>query len=515
MKQRLLHIPAILIVILAAVLRLQNLGYSDYQGDETKAFFLPDQGQSATDFLFDQRKGPMQFGITLLMKLITPDYSNEFLVRLPFALAGTLAVLVFYKLVRLYFNRQIAVFSTFFMATNGFLIGLSRIAQYQAYVILFMLLALYFFTKAVKDERWAVKGLYLGFISWALSILSHYDGVFIGFLVLYLAFTWGKRYFKTPKFKHAVISGVLFVVLLSAFYLPYLLHFDASTWSYWEGRISGSVSGKVSSSMYLFKVYQPIYVLQIYIILAGLCGAGLLSWLLAKKYKKFSYLTVDGFTLPAYFPIFLWLLPPLIFMESISVPGTHIYSYLLPLSIFVGSGISYVYQLIDKLFSFRILYAAFYTSVAVVFAFIYAQSYAIFVNNYYEYPWENEQFLVWTLPKPSPIFHLSIFGFPYNRGWEQIREILHSDPEIKAWSCNERAALSRYYINLEKNVDKAGYLVYILNPQTFTNSLSEKKAAYWVSKYTPVYTFSRNGRDTVYIYKMEPGTREELMSRGI
>ena len=141
----------------AFLLRFINLGYSDYQGDEIKAFFLPISGQNAFEFLLDQRKGPVQFLITAFLKIFNPSYDNQLLMRLPFALAGTLAVYFFYKLINIHFGKKIAFYSSFFIATNGFFIAFSRIVQYQSFVIFFAILALYCFTLAITKEKYIIK----------------------------------------------------------------------------------------------------------------------------------------------------------------------------------------------------------------------------------------------------------------------------------------------------------------------------------------------------------------------
>jgi hypothetical protein len=76
------------------------------------------------------------------------------------------------------------------MATNGILVGLSRIAQYQSFVILGGLLALYFFRKAANHPRFEVSGIYFGFMSWAVAILAHYDALLIAPMVVYLLWEW-------------------------------------------------------------------------------------------------------------------------------------------------------------------------------------------------------------------------------------------------------------------------------------------------------------------------------------
>ena len=87
------------LMVPAVILRLFNLGYSDYQGDEIKALYLPGTGENFFSYLLDQRKGPVQFIITYFLKFINPDYTNQLLMRMPFALAGILSVFFLYKLI--------------------------------------------------------------------------------------------------------------------------------------------------------------------------------------------------------------------------------------------------------------------------------------------------------------------------------------------------------------------------------------------------------------------------------
>ncbi len=124
--------PLILVISAGFCLRLVNLGYADYQGDEIKAFYLPEPDQSVSDFLFTQRKGPVQFIITGFLSRFDTFYENQFLMRIFFALAGCLALVFFYLLVASRFGKHIALYASFFFATNGFLVGLGRIAQYQS-----------------------------------------------------------------------------------------------------------------------------------------------------------------------------------------------------------------------------------------------------------------------------------------------------------------------------------------------------------------------------------------------
>lgn len=493
-------------------LRIVNLGYSDYQGDEIKALFLPEEGQTISNFLLNQRKGPMQFMITFLLKLIDPTYSHRFFMRLPFALAGIAAVFFFYKLVELYFSKKTAFFSAFFLATNGFFIAFSRIIQYQSFVILFMILALYFFSLSYKNKDWKTKGLYFGFISWALSILSHYDGVFIAPFVLYTFYCWIKSYnIKDLKtfLRSFILPGLIFSIMLALFYIPFVLEISKSTLSYWKGRIEGT-GGKISSSKYLFTVYQPIYVIHIYTALAFLGGIRIL-WKLWQNFRKENY---DRLFM--YSALGLWFISAFGFMEFfVNIPGTHVYTYLISLFIILGLGVTLIYELFTKYinkFSFGSF--LFWLGTTLIFIFLFAQSHQVFVDHATEYPWQSEKFFFWEFPRPTPIFHLSMFGFPYYRNWAEIGDFIEASENNGYYSTNERKSIARYHIPFEKDTEEAGHFVYIKNPQSFTNEIIYEKADYWAENYPPVLTFFKNGDAVVKVFYMPKGSLEEIIEQG-
>ncbi len=504
-------LPLLSILLLSTFLRLYNLGYSDYQGDEIKALYYPDPGQNFFSFLMDQRKGPLQFFVTYLLKFINADYTNRFLIRLPFAIAGIVAVWAFYKLVQKLTNERVAFYASFFFATNGFLIAFSRIVQYQSLAIVFMILSLYMFVLAWKEDKFKISGIYLGFIFWAISLLSHYDGVFIAPLALYVLFKWWKE--NKSLLKHLIISLAISGAMLLAFYVPFVLTLSQATKDYWMGRVTGSANTKLSSSKYLFVVYQPIYVVHIYTALLAL-GAFFLSlqFIRFKKLEPFKFSSGFRNTVIA---VVAWMALPAIFMEKlISIPGTHIYTYIIPLMVIMGLGVLFIEKVIFKVLPKLPAYIIFMLGIFAIFMFVSAQAYAIFDDHSQEYPWTQEKFLIWNFPEPTPVYNLSLFGFPYYRNWDGIKSFVASHPEVTAYTTNEREAITRYFIPLQKDGTLAGFYVYINNPQSHTDIISSDKAFYWASKYDPVYTFSRDGVAMVRIYQMKTGTLAEVKDQG-
>lgn len=143
---------------------------------------------------------------------------------------------------KLHYGSKIAIYASLFLTINGLFIGLTRIVQYQPFVILFSVLALYAFSLALKFERWKIAGIYLGIFSWALAILTHYDGIFIAPFVAYLLYRWNSKFTDIPnrtKFKHLILSGLGGALLLASFYVPFILSVSESTLEYWINRTSG------------------------------------------------------------------------------------------------------------------------------------------------------------------------------------------------------------------------------------------------------------------------------------
>ncbi len=485
----------LIVIVIASVLRFTHLGYSDYQGDEIKALFMPGSDETATEFLLDQRKGPVQFLITMIVSFINPGYDNQLLTRLPFAIASFLAVILFYKFVEIIFGKKVAFFASFFFATNGFLVAFARIVQYQSFILFFEFLALYLLSLAAykPNNKYNVVFIYLGLSAWAMSILSHYNGIFIAPFAFYFLYKWFKTASYNYKFKlfNFILAGSVSAGLLLAFYVPFVFSIKDATLAYWSNRVSGG-DGKVSSSYYLFTVYQPIYVIHMYV---GLFVLGLLTFI---KRNFFSHIEK--------FLVILWGLLPLIFLELvINLPGTHIFNYLVPGMIMMGFGVNFIHEVLGRVLRQKILCNfVFSIGVFTVFTFIALQSYFIFVDHKSEYPWENEKFFVWNFSKPSASYHLSLFGFPYSREWEEVRNFIKLQSASSFYTTNERDSIVRYYVPLVKSGENIGYYIYVLNPQSFTDKILNERAKAWVDENEPVNIIKKEGKELVKIYYLPP-----------
>lgn len=484
---------SLIVIAFAAVwLRLINLGYSNLQGDEIKALYRPDVNQGLFDFLLSQKKGPVQFLVTYSLKPFDPSYSNEWLLRFPFALAGLLSVYFFYHLVKLHFPRKIALISTFFLAINGLFVAFSRLVQYQSFVILFSILSLYFLSLSLKSARWRVFGLYVGMACWAIALLAHFDGIFIAPFALYLLYRWiieaDSSRAKSSKLPHLIGSLALFSLILACFYIPFLLSISDSKLSYWTKRIGGK-SGDPSTL--LFQTYNPLFVIYGYVLLI------LFSLYQIKDRIKENRLA------------WAWFLFPFLAMEVvISQPRTHIYTYLLPLCILLAYGVEGLETLTRKIMPKKGRFVNFWV-LSLGGIFLFTLSHATFVDHTLEYPWQDKPFLLWTMPEREI---KGLFGFPYYRHWDEIGDYLEATAENGYYLTNEKDIIAQHYLPQSwqyvgdtpqaSQLQGLGYLIYIHNPQSWQETIWGQPRDYWQQRYERVKTFANGDVIVAEIYRL-------------
>jgi 4-amino-4-deoxy-L-arabinose transferase-like glycosyltransferase len=494
LRQRL---PELGLLGLSLWLRLVNLGYSDLQGDEIKALARLAPGQGLYDFILEQRRGPVQYLITYLVGLLQGDYSNRFLTRLPFALAGLLAVWIFYRFALAHFGQKSALFAALFFSLNGLFIGLTRVVQYQSFVLLFSILALYFFSLASLQERWKIWGLYASAFSWAAAILSHYDGVFITPFVIYLLLkrrSTGTNTRSRYPLKHILLALAILVVLVGLFYLPFAFSISQDTQSYWLERLSGDeAGGQIPSSIITFILYNPTIILYLYLLL------GLVSLV---RMRTIAPVLVLGF------------IPWFLFEIVVFDPGTHIYTYLLPGCILAGIGLEQVHGLLERLIPGRYSAAIGVILIGGIFTFLFMVAHLIFIDHTPEYPWSERRILGWKVGLPDEKYRVWVYGFPYNRKWDEVGEYVAANPAGAYYCTNENKPIAGYHIALPFDCEQAGYYVHIYQPQSFRERLANDKVIYWMKKHSPLKAFELNGKVVAEVYQMPPGNLEEIKSLG-
>ncbi len=443
-----------IILILAFLLRFLGLGYSNFYGDETKTFYL-DKTIPAAKFFLDQRKGPVQFAVVWVVESLTQGF-NALLVRAPFAFAGSLSVLVFFLVAQKIAGRKAALLSTGLYAFNGFYIAFSRTAQYQSFMLLFGLLAIYFALLYQEAENISQKHYAaLSAFFLALAYLSHYDAIFFDIAIAFILIKKmldHKNNLKRVVKELAIYYVTPFVVTAGLFYVPYVIYgyYYSNTFNYVSRRLTGFEFGK-NASWYTFWVYNPHWIwafLTVFII----------PYLLKRADWKRNLL------------LFWFLVPFTAFEFVFSNPGTHIHNYFLPLLLIVGVGMADFSEILEKS-KYRVYFYAFllYTfgAIFVTDLFVYIPG----INS--GYPWKSSKMGFSRVTRINKDFQLFLYGFPYNRGWEQIAEYVRERGGVRKIYTNDNDTVAEYYL---KGISYAKpgvnylpeYYIYVFDNQEFT-----------------------------------------------
>ncbi len=464
------------LLIVTIFTRFNNLGYSDYIGDEHKAFIELTGDQTVGDFFMSRRKGPMQFIVSHIPYLITGDFTNELAQRIPFSIISVGAISVFYLLIkRLLKNYKVAFLASFLLTVNGFIVGFGRIAQYQNLNLLLSFLALYFYVSLFeeKDFKKLRNSSLIGTFFWSLSILSHWDAIFIipVVVIIFVKFLKNSNVKKDSKIKLVLYNITFGCLLLLPFLIPYTKYQLGSPENvqYFERRIE---FGHVNYERYrlMIDLYNP------YITFYLLSVLGFLGMLFVKKSYVFS----------AWF-----LFSYLMFEFFVRKPGTHIYNFIIPLTVLSAIAISTIYRTLP-----RYINKIWAGLVVVMLAFLSYQTKYMFIDHLEEYPWEQKLFYDFTefedkryskkkVKTRDRIYHqiitpkytleqkLPLFGFPHKRYWSEINNFINEQNKINqeelTYTTNEVKTISEWYMDADYGNERPFYIVGIKKPLSFVN----------------------------------------------
>lgn len=458
------------IILIGAYLRLDGLGYSHFYGDETKAIYYR-KNMSAVEFFLNQRKGPGQFFLTWTLENIIGKY-DEFLFRLPFALAGIVSIYLFYLIVKRLFGELPALFSASLFALNGFYLAFSRTVQYQSFYILFGLSAIYLFVKENRRQKdLTLAGLCLG-----LGFLFHYDTIF--FLWPLIILILGEIKQKNLAWKNLFGFFLAMIMVSAPYYLFYVFKgsFFTDTLPYLLHRRSGD-KALPSSTFYTFQIYHPLYV---YFVVTAL---GLVSiW-----QRKIHYVQV----------LLLWFLFPfLLFQVIFKSAGTHMHNFILPWIVLCGVGFAYLEGKLPvraKRF--------FEAIILLVLLLIFTIQAQVFVPRFNRgYPWKDSRLLGVNLPKLRQDLQIFVYGLPYYRAWDQVAQYLDYEDTGRFYYTNDNFTVSDFYMRKFKYYDGRATqnYVHILDNQL---SKTEIDIRYLDTlAYLPVKEFTHRGEVVAVVY---------------
>ena len=287
-----------LLLLLTALLRLPRLEYAEFHEDEAEALMLGVRLLQGEDYaLFLHRKGPAQMLLPLAFWLMT-DQISEAMARFPFALSSILSVATLFVIGRHWFGWPAGLIAGLLWASNGYAIGFGRMVQYQALIFFLGPLALYclYLAGKLRQSYWLIVAVLL----LATSLLAHFDALLLLPAAGYLFLTGNDNKNLSPhpltagdfpkkkgvgdifrgdrRYIIALISAlILFIAVLSSFYLPYILdpEFSNTTTYLTESRVK---PGLLYNNLNLLRRLDQDYSSQFYLPLLVVGLLGFIGW---------------------------------------------------------------------------------------------------------------------------------------------------------------------------------------------------------------------------------------------
>ncbi|GIW69961.1 MAG: hypothetical protein KatS3mg101_0708 [Patescibacteria group bacterium] len=474
------------VFLVFVLLRFVNLGFSEYIPDETTVMTPVRDSTINSDFLLMQRKGPVQFVAAQFMRLLGFSVYDEFAFRLPFFIASVLGLYFYYKFLQNLEGRFVALVATLFLGLNGLMVAFGRVVQYQSFNLLFSFAGLYFLS-LLKNSQNRIRNSMLGSLFLCLSLLSHWDVVFVFAPAAVLVFKYVLFGDMRKRAKYSSIGAMSLPIIVVLF--PFIMNYannaltDSSNLEYFQGRVSLT---EFSIERIMRKLQNYTEKVQLYNPFVYLYSIGILAFAGAVGSKRS-------------FPYFYWFLLTLgIFLLFVEKPGTHVYNFLYPLSVLAAFGAYYFYQLFKGYLSKAVV-----VSLAALFLFFAYQDYLLFVDVKVDYPWSQEKILGHkTRDYSAKNLPNNIIGFPIYRGWEKAAEFLSGENAREGrdipYITNEESSISGFYLDLKYGRGDEYYAIGVKRPLTFVYdytfpSIKNKKT---------IKRIEANGENTMRIYKV-------------
>ena len=464
-----------------AILRFPSLGYAEYHGDEARAALRAAAViQGYEDVLLIHKKGPTEILLPTIIYSLS-NHLTETTSRLPFAVAGLIALFAIWLLGWRLFGPLVGFVAAFLLMFDGYYIGFARIVQYQSVVILTTAcVALILHRLSVRPVA-LTRYLTLAALLLATGLLSHYEAALALLPAVYFL---GVLLYRHPALRvktlfATLLAATIGVALLALFYVPFVRHpqFSATYTYLTDRRIGLDVTTLAEGTTFPYNnladfflrstVYNTTYyeVLRMALLLGALLlihaklwgrrvatllgivlvgGLALIftnsAWFVVGE-TDYLFLFFVLALLPAllYFKLpanehalWLWFGLPFLFALFFTLkPRTHIYIFFMPWALLLGLSVSRVKGWLGQRLRpttvnlFAVAVAGLCTVVFGVYAYLY------FIYN------GVEVLRLWDTARPPGYWtaydkpdHLGMFGFPLAAGWK-VAGALYADGVIQ------------------------------------------------------------------------------------
>ncbi len=467
--------PFFLIFALALLFRLPHLGYSEFQGDEgtimARAAAIITGDDNA---LFLHQKGPIEILEPLSVWLLSGQI-NETWSRLLFSWGSGLSVCALLMLGWRWFGKKRGIIAALIFLIVGFSIAFGRIVQYQSFVMLWGILALYHADRYTDGER--AGDLWLTAVFLAGGLLAHYDAILVTPAIVWLLFAHLART-KRVRWSHWLGAAAVGIFLLALFYIPFMLNPNFARTSQYllKGRVGGEggLHWGGTAVWQMATLYNSSYFV-IGLILFSLIGA---ACLVRKRQGM-------GSVLYLFAPLFFYLF-------VVGDPRTHIYTIFPAAAMMTAVGL----QTAGGWVKAR---PYLYRTTAVLLFIWWASSawyvYAIFIGHTPERvrTWAaNRPAGYWTSWDKPPLYGL--FGFPHQAGWRVVSDLIPAD--ALPYASNEEHEVTDWYMKFAPRTHCPNFNSFVLAADV------QDEVPYnpvWLDGWAVQETVMVNGRDGMVI----------------
>lgn len=302
---KLISLVFIGLIAFSAFVRIQGVGYSNFQGDEVNTIdFLYEKRDGLVglwEYLMSQKRGPVQYLLNITNVALF-GYWNEFQIRIPYLIFGLLALYTLYRFARKIYGSPTALIATTLMGVNGLFIAFARITQYQSIMYFLIPIGAFSFINALndEDEKRSQKKMLLTGLLMSVTFLTHYDTLsavpffvagFLGYffrsadkgsfyengtvnLLRIGSFISENRRLLISMLKRAAIFFAFFIVPALFYYIPFYFGnaFQDSTSGYLENRLfGGGFMPRTQITLKLLTMYIPEFHIN-FLLIAGVFG---------------------------------------------------------------------------------------------------------------------------------------------------------------------------------------------------------------------------------------------------
>ena len=222
-SRRALWLSVLLILVIGAALRVPNLGYSEFQGDEARVMLRASEViEGYENALFAHQKMPGEILVETATYAVTRQM-DETAARLPFTVAGLAALLGVLLLGARLFSPAAGLSAALLAAVTGYFVAFARIVQYQSLVFLAVVLTILVLSRMLEMRVALWRYLAVAALLMALGVLGHYEAAGILAPVLYVLWRlWRTGVKPTALLRALPLPALLFAVPVLLFAVPFV-----------------------------------------------------------------------------------------------------------------------------------------------------------------------------------------------------------------------------------------------------------------------------------------------------